>query len=117
EYDLLIIDHPWAGFAQKSDILVNLADKLPKDFLDDQLNNSVGKSYISYNFNGFQSALAIDAATPIAIYNKNYFTKKTSIPKNWEEVIDLAKKGKVAIAGIPINLLMDFYMFSGTLDG
>ncbi|MFV0381609.1 MAG: ABC transporter substrate-binding protein [Breznakia sp.] len=114
QYDLLIIDHPWAGFAQHSGILADLSKHLPKTFLDNQKNNSVGMSHISYNFGGFQSALAVDAAAPIAVYNHTYFSTH-SIPKNWEDVLALAKEGKVAIAGIPLNLLMDFYMFCTTM--
>ncbi|MGG5371088.1 extracellular solute-binding protein [Enterococcus sp. AZ196] len=114
QYDLLIIDHPWAGFAQKSGILADLSLHLSADFLADQERNSVGMSHLSYNFDGFQSALAVDAATPIAVYNQQFFSDQ-ALPKNWQEVLALARQNKVAIAGIPINLLMDFYMFGATL--
>src|SRR5699024_2783106 len=36
------------------------------------------------------------------------------IPSTWEEVLQLAEKGKVAAPGIPIDLLMNFYMFCQT---
>ena len=71
-YDLLIIDHPWAGFAAKHKILLPLQKYLSEDYLKDQEMNSVGASHISYNFDGYQSALAIDAATPIAVYRPDY---------------------------------------------
>lgn len=115
QYDLLIIDHPWAGFAQQSGILADLSTHLPAEFLADQQNNSVGMSHLSYNFDGFQSALAVDAATPIAVYNQQYFSDR-AVPTDWQEVLSLARKNKVAIAGIPINLLMDFYMFGATIN-
>ncbi|MBO0455165.1 extracellular solute-binding protein [Enterococcus hulanensis] len=115
QYDLLIIDHPWAGFAQQSGILADLSLHLPPEFLTDQKENSVGKSHLSYNFDGFQSALAVDAATPIAVYNQQFFSDK-AVPKNWQEVLALAREDKVAIAGIPLNLLMDFYMFGATIN-
>ncbi|WP_187423291.1 ABC transporter substrate-binding protein [Enterococcus sp. T0101B.F-10] len=115
QYDLLIIDHPWAGFAQKSGILADLSLHLSADFLADQESNSVGLSHLSYNFDGFQYALAVDAATPIAVYNQQFFCNQ-AIPKNWQDVLELARKDKVAIAGIPINLLMDFYMFGATIN-
>ncbi len=41
-YDLLVIDHPWAGFASRSGVLLDLNKLLPADFMDDQAANSVG---------------------------------------------------------------------------
>ena len=113
-YDLLIIDHPWAGFAAKHKILLPLQEYLSEEYLNDQAENSVGASHNSYNFDGYQSALAIDAATPIAVYRPDYFTDK-KIPETFEEVLGLARQGIVAYAGIPINLLMDFYMFADNM--
>lgn len=87
-YDLLIIDHPWAGFAAKHKILLPLQEYLSEEYLNDQAENSVGASHNSYNFDGYQSALAIDAATPIAVYRPDYFTDK-KIPETFEEVLVL----------------------------
>ena len=58
-YDLLIIDHPWAGFAAKHKILLPLQEHLSEEYLKDQADNSVGASHISYNFDGYQSALQL----------------------------------------------------------
>src|SRR5215211_2121757 len=33
------------------------------------------------------------------------------VPETWNDVIDLAQKGRVAVPAIPIDLLMNFYMF------
>lgn len=114
-YDLLVIDHPWAGFAATTGILLPLNEYLSEEYLDDQLHNSVGASHMSYNFNGFQSALAIDAATPVAVYRPDFFENSgRRIPGDFTDVMDLAKEGHVAFAGIPLNLLMDFYMYCAT---
>ncbi|HTS69631.1 MAG TPA: carbohydrate ABC transporter substrate-binding protein, partial [Terriglobia bacterium] len=67
-YDLLVIDHPWAGFAAAAGLLLPLDEHLPVPFLADQAANSVGASHQSYNFDGHQWALAIDAATPVAAW-------------------------------------------------
>ena len=92
-----------------------MRDKGPKEYLDDQLANSVGASHLSYNFNGFQSALAIDAATPVAVCRPDYFRNgEHPLPADFKDVMDLARKGHVAFAGIPLNLLMDFYMYCAT---
>ena len=38
------------------------------------------------------------------------------VPSTFDDVLSLAKKNKVIYAGIPLNLLMDFYMFCNTMD-
>ncbi|MDO6519863.1 extracellular solute-binding protein [Zobellia uliginosa] len=111
-YDLLIIDHPWAGFAARTGVIIPLNDHLPKAYLEDQRNNSVGKSHESYCFDGYQSALAIDAATPVAASREDLLPH---IPQTWDDLIDLAKEGRVAIPGIPQDTLMSFYMVCCTL--
>ena len=118
QYDLLIIDHPWVGCAAATNCVLPLEGYLSKEYLQDQLDNSVGQSHQSYNYNGHQWALAIDAATPAASYRPDLFEKNnTSLPVVWDDLITLAREGKVAVPAIPIDLLMNFYMFciaSGT---
>lgn len=111
-YDLLIIDHPWVGCAAEINCVVPLNEYLSIDFMKNQQDHQVGGSHDSYNYNGHQWALAIDAATPVASYRKDLLEQhETLVPTAWEEVLQLAKKGKVAAPGIPIDLLMNFYMF------
>jgi multiple sugar transport system substrate-binding protein len=110
--DLIIIDHPWVGCADATKCVVNFNDYLPASYLQNQLEHSVGNSYQSYNYNGNQWALAIDAATPVASYRKDLLeTNNCSIPQHWNELIELTKAGKVAAPAIPIDLLMNFYTF------
>jgi len=112
QYDLLIIDHPWVGCAAATNCVLPLDEYLPADYLEDQLNNSVGYSHQSYNYKNKQWALAIDAATPVASYRKDLFDKNDkAIPQTWEELIALAKTGVVALPAIPIDMLMNFYSF------
>jgi multiple sugar transport system substrate-binding protein len=107
-YDLLIIDHPWAGVAAATKCVLPLEEYLSKEYLEDQLNNTVGYSHLSYEYDKSQWALAIDAATPVASYRKDLLR---DVPDTWEEVLTLAKKGKVAVPAIPIDILMNFYTF------
>jgi multiple sugar transport system substrate-binding protein len=112
DYDLLIIDHPWVGCAAATGCVLPLEKHLSESYLDDQLKNSVGASHQSYNYNNHQWALAIDAATPVASYRADLLEKhNTAVPETWEEVLTLARKGKVAVPAIPIDLLMNFYTF------
>lgn len=111
-YDLLIIDHPWVGTAAETVCVLPLDEHYPKEFLENLENNSVGQSHSSYNYKGHQWALAIDAASPVASYRKDLFEKNNqTIPKTWEDLLALAREGKVAIPAIPIDILMNFYSF------
>lgn len=111
-YDLLIIDHPWVGCASATRCVLPLDQYLTKQYLEDQEKNSVGLSHQSYNYGGHQWALAIDAATPVASYRRDLLQKNgASIPQTWEDLLELARKGKVAAPAIPIDLLMNFYTF------
>lgn len=115
-YDLLVIDHPWAGFAAKTGVIVPLNDWLSSEFLDDQSQNSVGRSYESYCYQDKQVALAIDAATPVASARMDILNDLgLEMPQTWHELMHLAKLGKVAVPSIPQDTLMNFYMLCSTL--
>ncbi|NOU96804.1 extracellular solute-binding protein [Paenibacillus sp. LMG 31456] len=112
EYDLLVIDHPWAGYAADSGVLLPLNEYLKVDYLQDQAAHTVGQSHASYQFAGSQTALAIDAATPVASWREDLLQQKgLEVPVNWEQLLELAGKGVVAFPAIPIDSLMNFYMF------
>ena len=61
-YDLLVIDHPFVGFAAATGCLQPLDERLPAPILADQAANSVGPSHRSYHYGGHQWALAPDDA-------------------------------------------------------
>lgn len=110
-FDLLIIDHPFAGHAATYPTLLPLDEYLPADYLADQAANSVGVSHASYNFGGHQWALAVDAATPVSAYRPDLLERyEAAVPKTWEELLALARRGLVALPAIPIDSLMNFYM-------
>ncbi|AXI48533.1 ABC transporter substrate-binding protein [Sulfitobacter sp. SK012] len=105
-YDLMVIDHPHVGEVAGSGQLVAL-DTLGRDAALARLaGQSVGASHPSYNFNGHQWGLAIDAATPVASFRPDLID---AAPTRWNEVMTLANAGKVALALIPINTLMTFF--------
>jgi multiple sugar transport system substrate-binding protein len=111
QYDLLVIDHPWAGYAADTGIILPLNKFLPASFLENQKSYSVGKSFESYNFGGSQFALAIDAAAPVASSRPDLMKKfNASLPNTFDELLTLADKGLVTMPGIPIDTLMNFYM-------
>ncbi|HSU51784.1 MAG TPA: hypothetical protein VLJ41_14365, partial [Segetibacter sp.] len=115
-YDLLVIDHPWAGFAARTNTILPLDNYLSKTFIEDQKENSVGASFESYCYEGHQWAMAIDAATPVASSRPDILQQRNlSLPENFDQLLQLASKGLVGFAGIPIDLLMALYMFCCSL--
>jgi multiple sugar transport system substrate-binding protein len=109
-FELLVIDHPWAGFAAKTKSIVPLDSYLSDDYLKDQEEHSVGQSYESYTYDGHLWALPIDAATPVAASRPDLLAEKGfSLPQSFEDLMALANAGLVAFAGIPIDVLMNFY--------
>ncbi|WP_316814996.1 ABC transporter substrate-binding protein [Pedobacter nyackensis] len=115
-FDLLVIDHPWAGFAAKTASILPLDKYLSKDYMDDQRNNTVGHSFESYAYDGHQWALPIDAATPVASSRPDLLEKYGfQRPATFEDLLLLADRGLVAFAGIPIDVLMNFYTFCCSL--
>ncbi len=112
DYDLLIIDHPWVGCAAATGCVLPLNEYLPAAYLQNQEENSIGGSHESYFYEGGQWALAIDAATPAASYRKDLLEKNNiPVPQNWEDILQLARAGRLAVPAIPIDLLMNFYSF------
>lgn len=115
-YDLLVIDHPWAGFAAATKTILPLDEYLPADFMCDQQQQSVGHSFESYSYHGHQWALAIDAATPVASSRPDLLRRHgLELPGTYDDLLAIASRGLVAFAGIPIDVLMAFYMFCCSL--
>jgi multiple sugar transport system substrate-binding protein len=105
-YDLMVIDHPHVGEVARTGQLLAL-DTLGREAEMAALAaGSVGLSHPSYEFDGHQWALAIDTATPVACFRPN---RLNAAPRLWADVLDLARRGDVAFALIPINALMTFF--------
>ncbi len=110
-YDLIVLDHPWAGSLGRNGQIVPLDEHLPAAFLDDQRRHSVGRSHESYSAGGHQWALAIDAATPVASWRPDVMgTAGATVPETWDDLLALARRGLVALPAIPLDSLMHLYM-------
>jgi multiple sugar transport system substrate-binding protein len=111
QFDLLVVDHPLIGAAAAQTILVPLEQHLPAAFLEDQAANSVGKSNASYIVSGSQYALAIDTAAPVSGWRQDLLDQAgTAVPSTWDDLLELARRGIVAISGVGIDMLMHLYM-------
>ncbi len=109
-YDLIIIDHPFAGYAAAHPTLLPLDEHLPAEYLADQRANSVGASYASYEMGGHLWALPIDAATPVASWRPDVLARHGSdVPQTWDDLLALARRGLVAFPAIPVDALMATY--------
>jgi multiple sugar transport system substrate-binding protein len=110
-FDLLVIDHPSIGAAAENGLILPLDEMLDRDFLEDQEKHFVGASYRSYSHNGSQWALAIDAAAPVSGWRPDLLAGAGArVPKTWEELMELARRGLVAVPGLAIDSLMHLYM-------
>ena len=110
-FDLLVVDHPFAGRAARSDVLLPLDEFLEPGVLEDQAANAVGLSYESYRYGGHTWALPTDTAAPVSGARLDLLAKHgLSKPNTWSELLELARKGLVIIPAIPIDSLMHFYM-------
>lgn len=111
-YDLLVIDHPFVGAIAGSRIALPLDEHLPREFLDDQEQHSVGMSHRSYSYGGHQWALAIDAAAPVGGWRPEVIQAPAG---DWAELLGLGRAGLVAVAALPVDSLMNFFMLCCTL--
>ena len=115
-HDLVVIDHPSVGACAASRCFLPLEELLPAESLAALAEQSVGKSHLSYHYNGHQWALAIDAASHVSAYRPDLLENRgIPVPKTWAEVLALAQElrrsGQTALAIplIPVDSLMCFY--------
>lgn len=108
-FDLLVIDHPWAGTVARDRWLLPLEDWLDKNFLQELDQASVGESHRSYQYGGSQWALAIDAACPVSVWRPDLLEKAgAEVPATWEDVLALAERGLVGNPSIPLDVYGNF---------
>ena len=114
DYDLMVIDHPHVGEASRKNLIyeLNHSKKYGNELLLLE-KNSVGLSHQSYNFNGNQYALAIDAAAPVSAYRKDLIN---SPPKTFDETIKLAEKSKVIWPIKPVDSISCFNSIAANFD-
>lgn len=117
EFDLLVIDHPSVGFAEKTKALISLSSYVPDESLRMRGQESVGASNESYCLNGEQWALAIDAAAPVSVWRPDLLERHGGAPTDWGELIQLGRKGLVACPSIPLDVYGNFLNLCVSLGG
>lgn len=115
-YDLVMIDHPSVGTCELRRCFLPLDELLEAETLRTLARQSVGRSHLSYTYNGHTWALAIDTASHVSAYRPDLLQRQNlTVPRSWEQVVNLAQglcragKTAVAIPLIPVDSLMCFY--------
>lgn len=112
KYDLMVIDHPHVGMAAASGCLLPL-DAVGRDVeLYAFAGQTVGGSHETYHYKGHQWALAIDAATQVAARRAG---SMSIWPTSFDEVIALAKEGRVLCPLAPVHAMMCFFTLSANV--
>jgi multiple sugar transport system substrate-binding protein len=110
-FDLIVIDHPWAGFAFEKNLVHDLKPLLPADALSGWAKNSVGASYASYCYEGRLLALPIDAATPAPSWRPDLLERAgASPPATWPEAVALARRKLAVIPAFNADLFLHYVM-------
>ncbi|KAA0972675.1 extracellular solute-binding protein [Aureimonas fodinaquatilis] len=111
-YDLIVIDHPHVGQIAAENCLAPLDTPERRADLATLASQSVGQSFPSYNWQGRQWALPIDAASQVQAYRVDALTGPAV---QWSDVIELARQGKVTLPMRAPHALMTFYTLAANL--
>ena len=106
EYDLMVIDYPHVGEVSAKGLLQNFDLEKYSNELELLQKQSVGLSHQSYNIDGHQWALALDAATQVSCYRNDLIT---SLPKSWDDLLQLSQKKRVIWPLKPVHAISSFY--------
>jgi multiple sugar transport system substrate-binding protein len=109
-YDLIVIDHPHVGQVTAEQSLLPFDDTAVAGIA----RGSLGQSFPSYCWEGRQWALPIDAATQVQAWRPDRLSTPLA---RWEEVMTLAREGRVALPMRPPHSLMSLYTLCGLLGG
>ena len=111
-YDLIIIDHPHVGAITAQNCLEPFDDWASSDQLARLSNESVGRSFESYHYQGKQWALPVDAATQVQAFRPDLQAQPLT---SWQQVVKMAEDGRVAWAMRNPHILMHFFTLAANL--
>jgi multiple sugar transport system substrate-binding protein len=120
-YDLLIVDHPFVGFAAAHSALVDLAPSLSESEKSYFAADSVGPSWQSYWYSGGLWAFPIDAATQVASYRPDVLQELSAIiPSAFDDVLELGRKARntgkyIIVPACPTDAISLFFTLSANL--
>lgn len=112
EYDLIVIDHPHVGEITAQNCLVPLDLHGSRQARLAIAEGSVGGSFASYEWEGRLWGFPIDAAAQVQAWRPDLIEKA---PDRFDEVVELARNGRVLIPMRPPHSLMTFYTLAANL--
>ncbi|HEV2327847.1 MAG TPA: ABC transporter substrate-binding protein [Verrucomicrobiae bacterium] len=111
KFDLIVIDHPWAGFAFERKLVKDLKLLLPQTAFNHWSQNSIGSTFDSYHYNGRLLALPIDAATPAPGWRPDLLERAGVPPPTvWSEAVALARRKYALIPAFNADLFLHYLM-------
>ena len=111
KFDLIVIDHPWAGFCFETNVVHDLKPFLPAAALAGLEKHSVGRTFQSYVWQNRILALPIDAAAPAPSWRPDLLDRAgTQPPQTWAEAVALAQRKLAVIPGFNADLFLHFIM-------
>jgi multiple sugar transport system substrate-binding protein len=111
-YDLIVIDHPHVGQITAEGCLHPLDGPTRKAELAALAKGSVGPSFASYDWQGRQWALPIDAATQVQAYRPDRLDGPV---RQLEDMVLMARRGRALLPLRPPHSLMCFYTLAAHL--
>ena len=120
-YDLIIVDHPFVGFAAAHDVLMDLSSFLSADEKARFAQDSVGPSWESYWYQDGLWAFPIDAAAQVASYRSDLLTRfSPNPPDTLESVIRLGRDARksekfIVIPACPTDAISLFFTLTANL--
>lgn len=121
QYDLIIVDHPFVGFAAAHGVLVDLASSLSDVEKARFAKDSVGPSWDSYWYDGGLWAYPIDAATQVASYRSDLMAAfEDPVPQTFDAVLQLGNRARAAgkyivVPACPTDAISLFFTLSANL--
>ena len=110
-FDLIVIDHPWAGFAFENNLVCDLKPLLTPAELNEFARNSIGATFDSYCYGGRLLALPIDAAAPASSWRSDLLERAgVHPPATWSEAVTLACRKLALIPAFDADLFLHFLM-------
>lgn len=120
QYDLVVLDHPYIGELARSRAFLALDEFLPATFLAELAAETIGPSHASYQMDGHQWALAIDAAAQVTGYRADLLASEgLPLPQTWQQVFDIARvrRGFVSLPLFPLDAFLAFCSICANATG
>jgi multiple sugar transport system substrate-binding protein len=117
-YDLLIVDHPFVGFAAAHGALVDLSPTISEAEKLHFAADSVGPSWESYWYGDGLWAFPIDAATQVASYRPDLLLALSlAVPSTFDDVLELGRKARkagkyIVVPACPTDAISLFFTLS-----